>query len=308
MALDVKPWKKHVNNMVDVTFIRIKEEQEEEKTKENKQEEECEEDVEEEGEDSGADSQPKQESVQSPIVKAPRKLHKKARNTVSATDDEHDSNEESKLVESQTTKKSSERQRKKHSGSPVGREKHVEEDSDSDLEPSEQKVKRPSQETSRKKDDAGKKKGSVDEETIKRLKSYVNKCGVRKVWAKELKDCKTLKAQINTLKSMLEDLGVHGRPTIEKCQKVKAEKELKAEIDSLDTGNILDDKKIGRSTRSTGSKRKRKVIADEDEEEYETADVKKRKSVNSEEEEDGDDTMDAQLDVSFLGDQSSDSE
>ncbi|KAF7726566.1 hypothetical protein EC973_008611 [Apophysomyces ossiformis] len=177
------------------------------------------------------------------------------------------------------------------------------EDNESGAEIPEEELKESLKESSKKKKDVGVKKTSADEETIKRLKSYINKCGVRKVWAKELKDCKTSKSQINKLKSMLEDLGVHGRPTIEKCQKVKAERELKAEIESLDTSNILAEDKGGRSTRSHGSKRKRRVITDEDEDDE--TESKKKKGDN---EEGDDESMGGELDVSFLGDQSSDSE
>lgn len=110
---------------------------------------------------------------------------------------------------------------------------------------------------------------------------YINKCGVRKIWQKELADCKTYKDQINKLKSILEDLGVEGkmmiqglrsitenlstgkgRPTLEKCQKVKAERELQAEIASLDKSNILADE---RSSRRRGMKRQRRIILSDDE-------------------------------------------
>ncbi|KAG2184697.1 hypothetical protein INT43_000610 [Umbelopsis isabellina] len=125
---------------------------------------------------------------------------------------------------------------------------------------------------------------SKAEETIKRLKNYVNKCGVRKVWSKELADCKTTSAQIARLKSILQDLGVEGRPTLEKCEKVKSERELKAEIESLSTENILETK-----IRNAGSAAPVDVEPEDNADEIEEA--KKN-----------------DLDLSFLGDQSSDSE
>ncbi|OBZ84077.1 hypothetical protein A0J61_07878 [Choanephora cucurbitarum] len=79
-----------------------------------------------------------------------------------------------------------------------------------------------------------------DEDTIKRLKQFISKCGVRKVWSKELADCKNTREEIAKLKNMLKDLGVHGRPSIEKCEAIKRERELKAELDSLDTSLIID--------------------------------------------------------------------
>ncbi|KAI8089833.1 uncharacterized protein BX664DRAFT_334019 [Halteromyces radiatus] len=132
---------------------------------------------------------------------------------------------------------------------------------------------------------------SPDDETIKRLKSYIYKCGVRKVWQKELADCPTKKSQINKLKKILQDLGMDGRPTLEKCEAIKAERELRAEIDSLNTENILDDSTNGPSLRSTRSNRtkKRRIIEDEDDDDSST-----------------DKPESTPLDVSFLGDQSDD--
>lgn len=146
---------------------------------------------------------------------------------------------------------------------------------------------------------------------------YINKCGVRKSWQKELAGCKTKKDQIDKLKSILEDLGVEGiksifqttddsepslkrmrfpvgRPTLEKCQKVKAERELKAEIESLDTSNILRDNGGGRKTRQTSKKRRRIVESDEEGDTEEEKDTKKK--------------PDPGFDTSFLGDQGSDSD
>ncbi|KAI9487144.1 MAG: hypothetical protein EXX96DRAFT_67086 [Benjaminiella poitrasii] len=90
-----------------------------------------------------------------------------------------------------------------------------------------------------------------DSDKVKRLKHFINKCGVRKLWSKELADCKTEAATIRKLKAMLEELGVHGRPTLEKCEAIKAERELKAELDSLDTSLIIDTGSKERPTRST---------------------------------------------------------
>ncbi|CEP09231.1 hypothetical protein [Parasitella parasitica] len=115
-----------------------------------------------------------------------------------------------------------------------------------------------------------------DDGSVKRLKQFINKCGVRKVWSKELADCKSTSAEISKLKSMLQDLGVHGRPTLEKCEAVKKERELKAELDSLDTTLIINE--TGRRTRSrnTGSSRPTYAVdsssSEEEEEEEEDED------------------------------------
>ncbi|KAI8640163.1 hypothetical protein BD408DRAFT_434497 [Parasitella parasitica] len=98
-----------------------------------------------------------------------------------------------------------------------------------------------------------------DDESVKRLKQFINKCGVRKVWAKELAECRSTTAEIRKLKSILEELGVHGRPTLEKCEAVKKERELKAELDSLDTNLIINE--TGRRTRSRNNGSSRPTYA-----------------------------------------------
>ncbi|KAJ8656627.1 hypothetical protein O0I10_007704 [Lichtheimia ornata] len=170
------------------------------------------------------------------------------------------------------------------------RETPVSSASDNEATPSKKKPKTPKQ--PRKKRESKKEhKTSATEESIKRLKMYINKCGVRKVWQKELADCKTMKDQVEKLKKILADLGVEGRPTLEKCQKVKAEREIKAEVDSLDTENIIESTSR-RATRSQGPKRKRRVIESDDEDDEEGPGQKLTRTENN------------PLDLSFLGDQS----
>jgi hypothetical protein len=76
-----------------------------------------------------------------------------------------------------------------------------------------------------------------------------------------------------------------GRPTIDKCEKIKKQRELKAEIDSLDTENILTSSKRGlRSSALSNTKKKRRIVEDDSE--------------------DDDRDAPAPLDMSFLGNQS----
>ncbi|CAG8745399.1 5303_t:CDS:2, partial [Funneliformis caledonium] len=98
------------------------------------------------------------------------------------------------------------------------------------------------------------KAGNVEKEDkkIKNLKSLINKCGVRKTWAKELVDCKTNLSKIRKLKQILVDLGVEGRPTLEKCKKVKKRRELEAELRAMSAENIIsDDVKETRKARAS---------------------------------------------------------
>ncbi|KAJ2089937.1 hypothetical protein IW138_003067 [Coemansia sp. RSA 986] len=75
--------------------------------------------------------------------------------------------------------------------------------------------------------------------SIDNLKSYVNKCGLRKVWSKELAGMNGAQ-QIRHLKKILEDLGMEGRPTVEKCKKIKAKRELQAELAAMNQDNVID--------------------------------------------------------------------
>ncbi|CAG8477632.1 26105_t:CDS:10 [Dentiscutata erythropus] len=90
------------------------------------------------------------------------------------------------------------------------------------------------------------------EATIKELKAFIVKCGVRKVWSRELADCDSISSQINRLNKILSDLGIKGRPTLEKCKKIRERRELEAELNSMDVGNIIsDDIKEGRKARAS---------------------------------------------------------
>ncbi|CAG8607801.1 43464_t:CDS:2, partial [Gigaspora margarita] len=90
------------------------------------------------------------------------------------------------------------------------------------------------------------------ETTIKELKAFIFKCGVRKVWSRELAGCDSISSQISKLNKILRDLGIKGRPTLEKCKKVRQRRELEAELNSMDVGNIIsDDIKEGRKARAS---------------------------------------------------------
>lgn len=71
---------------------------------------------------------------------------------------------------------------------------------------------------------------SNDEEEIKRLQSWLLKCGVRKLWHRELAPFDTPKAKISHLKSMLTQAGMTGRFSAEKAKGIKEAKELADEL------------------------------------------------------------------------------
>ncbi|KAJ1820463.1 hypothetical protein LPJ56_003434 [Coemansia sp. RSA 2599] len=77
-----------------------------------------------------------------------------------------------------------------------------------------------------------------NETTIGNLKTYINKCGMRKVWSKELSGMNATQ-QVRHLKKLLEDLGMEGRPTLEKCKKIKAKRDLQAELEAIEGDSIV---------------------------------------------------------------------
>lgn len=70
---------------------------------------------------------------------------------------------------------------------------------------------------------------------IKLLQSRLSKCGVRKMWHKELSPHATPQAKIGHLRGLLKDVGMTGRFSAEKAKRIKARRELQAEVDDLQT-------------------------------------------------------------------------
>lgn len=75
-----------------------------------------------------------------------------------------------------------------------------------------------------------------DQAEIKRLQSWLIKCGIRKLWGKELKPYDSSKAKIKHLKHMLAEAGMTGRYSLEKANQIKEERELKADIEAVQEG------------------------------------------------------------------------
>ncbi|KKY26917.1 putative transcriptional [Phaeomoniella chlamydospora] len=76
-----------------------------------------------------------------------------------------------------------------------------------------------------------------DQAEIKRLQSYLLKCGIRKFWSKELASYPTSSGKIKHLKQMLEDVGMTGRFSLEKANAIKEKRELEADIEAVKEGN-----------------------------------------------------------------------
>uniref|UniRef100_A0A3Q4H0E5 HIRA interacting protein 3 n=1 Tax=Neolamprologus brichardi TaxID=32507 RepID=A0A3Q4H0E5_NEOBR len=90
-----------------------------------------------------------------------------------------------------------------------------------------------------------------DDKSVARLKRYIALCGVRRNYKKLLEDCRSIRSQVAVLKKELEELGVHGQPTIQKCKKVRMKREQAQELAALDVNNIITTQ--GRPTRRGAS-------------------------------------------------------
>ncbi|XP_056607853.1 HIRA-interacting protein 3 [Triplophysa dalaica] len=157
-----------------------------------------------------------------------------------------DSESESRESEEEDADKSSFREKKKEE-----HEKNVEEDSDSSSLPSlEDEEEQEQSKEERKPTSVTKKKRSEEREstprgkdeenkTVARLKRYIALCGVRRNYKKLLDGCRSIKAKVTVLKKELEELGVEGQPTIEKCKKARLKREEAQEVAELDVSNII---------------------------------------------------------------------
>ncbi|KAJ6512129.1 hypothetical protein C8R47DRAFT_1314175 [Mycena vitilis] len=125
-----------------------------------------------------------------------------------------------------------------------------------------------------------------DEETIKRLKSLVLACGVRKAWAKEFKDVDSPSQQIRMLKQILTDLGMSGRMSLEQAKAIKLRRELAQE---------LEDVQAFAAATSNRSKRKPAEAVQEESEESEEEELPIKRKPNA-----------RKSIMAFLGDQSDD--
>jgi hypothetical protein len=111
---------------------------------------------------------------------------------------------------------------------------------DSDPEP---KKKSAPKKGSSKTDTSSKKAPKVSKKTeenldpkdaeIKSLQGWLVKCGVRKLWHRELASCDTQKEKIAHLKQMLKDVGMEGRYSADKARRIKEQRELMADMEAV---------------------------------------------------------------------------
>ncbi|XP_041092604.1 HIRA-interacting protein 3 [Polyodon spathula] len=102
----------------------------------------------------------------------------------------------------------------------------------------------PGEKRKREKEGKRKKSGSPqageEHPSIRRLKRYVTACGAHRNYKRLFEGCRSNKAKIGVLRRELEEMGVQGNPSLEKCKRVKLKREEKAELASLDLSNIIE--------------------------------------------------------------------
>lgn len=89
----------------------------------------------------------------------------------------------------------------------------------------------------------GKGKENVDADPnqveIKRLQGWLIKCGIRKMWSRELGPFSTPRDKIRHLKDMLKDAGMEGRYSQEKAKRIREKRELQADLEVVQEGARL---------------------------------------------------------------------
>ncbi|KAJ5725900.1 uncharacterized protein N7483_007257, partial [Penicillium malachiteum] len=111
-----------------------------------------------------------------------------------------------------------------------------------------------------------------DQAEIKRLQGWLVKCGIRKMWFRELAPYDTARAKIKHLKGMLEGAGMTGRYSQEKANKIRDERELKADLEMIqqgakDWGTVSGDEGEGPPPRRAARGRQALAFLDSDGEE-----------------------------------------
>jgi hypothetical protein len=149
---------------------------------------------------------------------------------------------------------------------------------------------------------------------IKTLQSQLVKCGVRKIWAFELKPyADDEKAKIKHLQGMLRDIGMTGRFSEQRAKEIKELRELQADLEAVREGEKSWGLESGRRARGVRkSLRESSVEGEDDEDEGAGGGVgtKKARSSSAREMPSKAASNAARLkqELAFLGDEESDSD
>ncbi|KAF5362337.1 hypothetical protein D9756_002223 [Leucocoprinus leucothites] len=134
---------------------------------------------------------------------------------------------------------------------------------------------------------------SKDEETIKKLKSLVLACGVRKVWSKVFQGLEAPAKQIEKLKDILRELGMTGRLSMEKAKAIREKREFEQELQDVQEFEKAVTR-TGRGQDTTIKEDDKRGSSSDEDEENENPNPRRRRMTA------------AQSISAFLGDQSSD--
>ncbi|KLJ10854.1 hypothetical protein EMPG_13794 [Blastomyces silverae] len=124
-------------------------------------------------------------------------------------------------------------------------------------EPSQQekskKSSKPASGASRKSKDAADEDPDLAE--IKKLQGQLVKCGIRKMWFRELAPYDTPRAKVKHLRQMLKDAGMEGRFSLEKAKAIREARELQADLEVVREGakrwgtKVSDEEEAGNGAR-----------------------------------------------------------
>lgn len=130
-----------------------------------------------------------------------------------------------------------------------------------------------------------------DQAEIKQLQSWLVKCGIRKVWGKELKNCETSKDKIRHLKGMLKDAGMDGKFTLEKAARIKEQREFAKDLEEIQAGAAAwgETSSSGRPRRAAAARPAQPVILPNDSDEDEENNVQSEKDSRTDDDDDDDD-------------------
>lgn len=148
---------------------------------------------------------------------------------------------------------------------------------------------------------------TTNEAEIKTLQSQLVKCGVRKIWAFELKQYgDDSKAKIGHLKAMLRDIGMTGRFSDQRAREIKELRELQADVEAVKEGESKWGLESGR--RNRGQRKSFKEVTDEEDEDNEDSEDEKRTRSRSLSEKPLSKVEKAKQEFAFLGDDGDESD
>jgi len=97
------------------------------------------------------------------------------------------------------------------------------------------------------------------DDEVKKLQGWLVKCGVRRVWSRELASCSSARERIGHLKGLLKDVGMTGRFSEDKAKQIKEEREFKADLEAIQDGNKHWGQSDGEESGGDGGQPKRRI-------------------------------------------------